>query len=71
MLYDYQCSKGHITEHFQARMMAVDEDPGGICSTCQRVARRIFTAPVRVGVYWEWEMVAMKGEPDVPTRVGF
>ena len=70
MLYDYECSEGHTTEHFRPRMMGVDEDPGGICGTCRRVARRIFT-PVAAKVCWEWEMVAVGNEPDVPTRVGF
>jgi len=50
--------------------MSVEEDPGIACSTCRRTARRILTFSA-VPANFEWEMVAMKGEPDVPTRVGF
>ena len=68
--YEYECSKGHLSEKLKLRMMSPDEDPGSVCDACRRVAQR--TDKVwPAGVNWEWEMVAMKGEPDVPTRVGF
>ncbi|KKN31338.1 hypothetical protein LCGC14_0824880 [marine sediment metagenome] len=67
-LYDYECNAGHPTEA-RRPFMSVEEDPGVICRQCRRVARRIFTAPVGVGICGEWELVAMPGEPDVPTRV--
>ena len=70
MLYDYECSAGHVTEKSSPRMMMVDEDPGTVCPTCRRVAVRVFT-PVAIPTCWEWEMVAVGNEPDVPTRVGF
>ncbi len=68
--YDYECEHRHVTERLRLTMMGVDDDPGIFCGECGEDAHRVLTfSPTPVT--WEWEMVAMKGEPDVPTRVGF
>ncbi|KKK97132.1 hypothetical protein LCGC14_2655800 [marine sediment metagenome] len=68
-LYDYECSGGHATER-RRPFLSVDEDPGVICLVCGRVADRLRTF-YATPANWEWEMVAVGNEPDVPTRVGF
>ena len=68
-LYDYECVNSHRTERLRP-FMGVDEDPGVVCGKCQRVAQRLLTLCATPAT-WEWEMVAMYGEPDLPTRVGF
>lgn len=70
--YVYRCEAGHLQEVIRSNFMSADEDPGMECHDCIKPGAMVIPIATRVpapcNFTFGWEMVAMPGEPDVPTR---